>query len=83
MEEKSNNPRVDEVYKKAIESISKKFKNNKPSKVDITEVLDALVNSSVNRAQLYGFKDYKEARQLLKEIGSNGKTLEQSLIDYM
>lgn len=83
MEEKSNNPRVDEVYKKAIESISKKFKNNKPSKADITEVLDALVNSSVNRAQLYGFRDYKEARQLLKEIGSNGKTLEQSLIDYM
>lgn len=82
-EEKLNNPRVDEVYKKAIESISKKFKNNKPSKADITEVLDALVNSSVNRAQLYGFKDYKEARQLLKEIGSNGKTLEQSLIDYM
>ena len=74
---------MDEVYKKAIESISKKFKNNKPSKADITEVLDALVNSSVNRAQLYGFKDYKEARQLLKEIGSNGKTLEQSLIDYM
>ena len=83
VEEKSNNPRVDEVYKKAIESISKKFKNNKPSKVDITEVLDALVNSSVNRAQLYGFKDYKEARQLLKEVGSNGKTLEQMLIDYM
>lgn len=78
-----NNPRVDEVYKKAIDSISKKFKNKKPSKTDMTEALDALVNSSVNRAQLYGFKDYKEARQLLKEVGSNGKTLEQMLIDYM
>ena len=78
-----NNPRVDEVYKKAIDSIQKKFKNKKPSKADITEVLDALVNSSVNRAQLYGFKDYKEARQLLKEVGTNGKTLEQMLIDYM
>lgn len=77
------NPRVEEVYSKAIQAIQSKFKDKKPSKTDITNLLDSLLNKTTQIAKLYGFKDAQEAYSLLKELGSNGKTLEQNLIEYM
>ena len=76
------NPRVDEVFKSVTANLVKKFKT-RPSKRDIDGFLNSLVNKTTNIAKLYGFKDYLEARQLLQAVGSNGKTLEQNIIDFM
>lgn len=76
------NPRVDEVFKSVTANLAKKFKT-RPSKRDIDGFLNSLVNKTTNIAKLYGFKDYLEARQLLQAVGSNGKTLEQNLVDFM
>lgn len=82
-EQPTVNPRVEEVYSKTIQAIQSKFKDKKPSKADITNLLDSLLNKTTQIAKLYGFKDAQEAYSLLKELGSNGKTLEQNLIEYM
>ena len=74
--------RVDEVFNSTTDKLKLKFKT-KPSKADIDGFLASLVNKTTNIAKLYGFKDYAEARQLLQVIGSNGKTLEQNLIEFM
>lgn len=76
------NSRVDEVFKSTTEKLLLKFKT-KPSKADIDGFLNSLVNKTTNIAKLYGFKDYAEARALLQAVGSNGKTLEQNLIEFM
>lgn len=82
-QQQTSNPRVGEVYNKAIQAISQKFKDSKPSKADISNLIDSLLNKTTQIAKLYGFKDAQEAYMLLKELGSNGKTLEQNLIEYM
>lgn len=76
------NPRVDEVFKSVTDKLRLKFKT-KPSKADIDGFLTSLVNKTTNIAKLYGFKDYAEARVLSQAVGSNGKTLEQNLIEFM
>lgn len=80
--ENSQTARVDEVFKSVTDKLKLKFKT-KPSKTDVDGFLASLVNKTTNIAKLYGFKDYAEARALSQAVGSNGKTLEQNLIEFM
>lgn len=80
--DKAQANRVDEVFKSTTDKLKLKFKT-KPSKADVDGFLASLVNKTTNIAKLYGFKDYIEARALSQAVGSNGKTLEQNLIEFM
>lgn len=69
-------------YKQLIEKIDSEFKEKTPSKSEIDNLFLSITGTD-KVAQLYGFKDKKDAQKYFNQMANNGKTVKANLTEYM
>lgn len=84
---KTAEPKVEDTvatkqYSDLVAKIDAEFKDKTPSKSEIDAWFLSLTGTD-KVAQLYGFKDKKDAQKYLNQLATSGKTVKTSLTEYM